>query len=84
MSRFQKKKMMMITIMKMLSFLGVGWVKRQMATSLGQTLTINHQELHFEIMVTFVGIYTKTLTFDIGDKFEIDVGPTVNTQVTRQ
>ena len=55
-----------------------------MATSLGQTLTINHQELHFEIMVTFIGIYTKTLTFDIGDEFEIDVGPTVNTQVTRR
>ena len=84
MSRFQKKKTMMITIMMMLSFLGVGWVKRQMATSLGQTLTMNHQELHFEIMVTFIGIYTKTLTFDIGDEFEIDVGPTVNTQVTRQ
>ena len=65
-------------------FSGVGWVKRQMATSLRQTLTINHQELHFEIMVTFIGIYTKTLTFDIGDEFEIDVGPSVNTQVTIQ
>ena len=78
--RFQKKKKMMM----IMSFSGVGWVKRQMATSLGQTLTINHQELHFEIMVTFIGIYTKTLTFDIGDEFEIDVGPTVNTQVTKQ
>ena len=71
-------------MMMMMSFSGVGWVKRQMATSLGQTLTINHQELHFEIMVTFIGIYTKTLTFDIGDEFEIDVGPSVNTQVTKQ
>ena len=35
-------------------------------------------------MVTFIAIYTKTLTFDIGDEFEIDVGPSVNTQVTKQ
>ena len=56
-------------------------IKRKMATALGQTLKITQQDNHFKIDVLFIGVTGRTMEFNVGDEFEMEVGPGVNVKV---
>ncbi len=53
-----------------------------MATTLGQTLVVTHDNHHFRLEVVFIRVTSRVVEFDLGDEIEVEVGPGVNAKVT--